>query len=211
MSTLYRQQGQLDRAEEMARRSLFIAEEIGDRSQEGISLERQGIILWLRLQLNEAAVLFEQSLAIAREFHDILRESISLGGLGGIRWAQARLAEAEALLREAIEVSTSIQNQDDVGVWLGWLGAILGARGEVAQGQQHLHEGERLLRSRNRPVRLVRALTLRGMLEIGDQNQEKAKRFYEEAKSIVASLQLDESSVARQELDALQQLLDNPS
>jgi tetratricopeptide (TPR) repeat protein len=123
--------GRLPEAESLFRRVLQLAQEAGNRDDEGRSFSRLGQIALRRGRLEEAEGYFQQSLAIDREAQDRQGEGADLSALGQIQQARGQALAAAETFEQALVV---LREVDDVINYA--TGALLLARLLIEDLQQ---------------------------------------------------------------------------
>ncbi len=104
--------------------ALAIQREVGDRRNEGTTLNNPGEVARERGQLEEAQAYYEQSLAIRREVGDRTGEGTTFNNLGLVAHARDKLAEALAYYKQALTISREVGDRRVEGTTLINLGAL---------------------------------------------------------------------------------------
>lgn len=116
-----------DAALEYSKQCLAIRHQIGDRRNEGGSLNNIGKIYEAKKDYPAALKQYEQALAIAKEIGDKAGEAGGNWNIGWLYKKQGELAKAEPYISRAVELGTQLERPDleDWRKGLEWVRAKL--------------------------------------------------------------------------------------
>lgn len=125
-------QSDYDRGKALARESLALFRELGDKRGIGLSLNRLGIAAWRQADFPTARVLMEEDLALYRELGNPDRIAWSLFALGLINIKQGEYTRASTSLEEGLALFRKLDNKRGIAASLTQMAAAL----FVSQGDQ---------------------------------------------------------------------------
>jgi class 3 adenylate cyclase/tetratricopeptide (TPR) repeat protein len=135
MTHLWRRK--LDLAEEHLRRSLSMAEEIGDLERQILALTYLTVTLRCKPDMPETKALAERAMEASQRAGMTIYVGVGHANLAWAAYTEGKLAEAEEHARKAFELWGSVPNP---GRWLAvWpLAGVLAARGDDGEACQNL-------------------------------------------------------------------------
>ena len=134
---LHRAAGRLDRAEELARRTIEMSRELGD--DERVNAGRLGNVLATRGDVEAAEPWLQAAVERAREHGTPGSEAVALSNLAIVVKNRGRLGEAEALLRDALAIFRDLGDRVGEARTLGNLGNVCKMQGRLNDARR-LHE-----------------------------------------------------------------------
>ena len=136
LGLIYRRRGELGRAEEMHRKSLDIAENLGN--QEGMAKQygNLGLIYLTRGEFDKAEEMHLKSLEIEKGLGRLEGMAAEYGNLGLVYRERGKLGRAEQMHRKSLEVHQRIGNKQGIGKQYGNLGLIYRKRGKLDRAEE---------------------------------------------------------------------------
>ena len=133
----YKEKGQSEKAVYSAR-ALALYEELGDLTNQALTLNNLGILAQERSQWDEALDLYRRALEIMDRIGNRAGASLARYNVAEILSDQGRLDEAEALLRDVLRVWRAQGADADVADARRELGKLLTRRGEFEAAREQL-------------------------------------------------------------------------
>ena len=185
--------GDMERAEEILSRSLFILRHYGNMRETALTLNYLGTVYQYTGRIREAAVHYEEALKLSMSSGDTDGRARALNNLGIASAVQGDFGRAENSMRKFLEISRETGNRINYAKALGNLGLIklqtsrygearevfeehlrlnreLGAPLGIANSYHHLASVHELLGNHEEALRLARsALDIR--VDIGDRRR----------------------------------------
>jgi tetratricopeptide (TPR) repeat protein len=128
--------GELDKAEEMYRKSLEISEALGLKEATANQYGNLGLVYDTRGELDKAEKMHRKAL----ELHQALgnKESManSYGNLGNVYRTRGELDKAEEMHRKALELDQALGSKEGMAQDYGNLGSVYKKRGNLAQAEE---------------------------------------------------------------------------
>ena len=136
LGLIYERRGDLDKAEEMQRKSLEIDEKLG--SVEGMANDygSLGLIYQTRGDLDEGERLYRKALEIDEKLGRLQGMASVYGNLGSIFEQRGDLDEAERMYGKALEIDEKLGRLEGMANAYGNLGIIYQTRGDLDQAEQ---------------------------------------------------------------------------
>jgi tetratricopeptide (TPR) repeat protein len=103
-------------------KSIKIAQEIGDRENEGARLGKLGNAYRALGEVRKAMQYYEKALKVAQEIGDRRGEGVRFGGLGNAYSALGEVRKAMQYYEKALKVAQEIGDKKNESTWLGNLG-----------------------------------------------------------------------------------------
>jgi predicted ATPase/class 3 adenylate cyclase len=140
-------QSNYNRGEVLARESLALFRELGDRRGIALSLDRLGTAAWRQGNFAAARVLMEEDLALFREIEDQGRVAWSLFTLGLLNTKQGEYTQACAQFEESVTLFKKLGNKRGLAAALTqWAGTLFVSQAEPRRIAPLLQEGFALQR-----------------------------------------------------------------
>jgi len=136
LGLIYRRQGKLDEAEEMHKKSLAIAEELGLQEVMANSYGNLGLIYQTRGQLDEAEEMHKKSLAIEEKLGRLEGMASDYGNLGLIYRTRGELDKAEEMHKKSLAIEEKLGRLEGVASEYGNLGVIYQKRGDFKEAEE---------------------------------------------------------------------------
>jgi tetratricopeptide (TPR) repeat protein len=133
LGNFYLFQGILQKSMPLFQQSLQIAQTIGDRNGEAVSIVGLGSAYGALGQYLRAIELHEQSLRIQREIGDLNGEAASLGNLGNAHFSLGEYPRAIEFYEQSLAIGREIGNCNGEANSLSNLGNVYGALGQYPQ------------------------------------------------------------------------------
>ncbi len=133
---LFQLLGDLDRAEEMHRKALEIAEKLGHRKNMGASYGNLGNTYYTRGDLDEAEKLYRKALEIDEKIGRLEGMAITYGNLGVIYRTRGDLDRAEEMHRKALEIAKKLGYREGMAGQYGNLGNVYRTRGDLDRAEE---------------------------------------------------------------------------
>ena len=146
LSILYKEMGDLDKAESTCRKALTLVRASGNRRQEASALLSLGSIMKSRRRFREAIAVFNQALELADAFHiEDVRAEI-LNSQGDAYLQSGNIEQAAKCLSSAVALAQSIGYRGVEGQATERLGRVEFLRGRYAESVQSLSRASSLYR-----------------------------------------------------------------
>ena len=204
LGILYAEQGDYARAIPILEEALDISREVEEKRFQGVHLANLGLVYQNLNQTQRAHDYFTQALGIALEIGSKLHEGIYLGNLGDTLHKLGRLDEAEANYRKAISISDQTF-PIAAGAFRGALARLLAQQDKLDETLALLEKGESQVKSHD--VEYVKFLSMKGQARHCAGDVQGAKDSLEEARKIVAQLDVHKDSEARKGIRELEAVL----
>ena len=127
-------------AQPLYEQSLAISQEIGDRKQEGVTLNNISQIYDAKGDYGTALKYLEQSLVIHREIGDRAGEGTTLNNISQIYHAKGDYGTALKYLEQSLAIRQEIGDRAGEGTALNNIGQIYDARGDYGTALKHLEQ-----------------------------------------------------------------------
>jgi tetratricopeptide (TPR) repeat protein/energy-coupling factor transporter ATP-binding protein EcfA2 len=136
LGLIYRTRGELDKAEQMFRKALEVAEKLGMQEIMANQYGNLGVIYQMRGDLDKAEQMHRKSLEIAGKLG--LQEGMAsqYGNLGLIYRDRGDLDKAEQMHRKSLEIEERLGRLEGMASDYGNLGLIYRTRGELDKAEQ---------------------------------------------------------------------------
>jgi len=131
LGALYGQIGSYKKSLECSKKALKIAQEIGDRQNEGAWLGNLGNAYYSLGEVERAIEYYEQALSISKDIGDRRHEGNWLGNLGSAYLSLGEVERAIKYYEQALSIAKEIGDRRNEGTWLGNLGTAYYSLGEV--------------------------------------------------------------------------------
>ena len=131
LGILYGQTGSYKKSLEYSKRALKIAQDVGDRRNEGARLGSLGLTYYYLGEVERAIDYHEQALAIVKEIGDRRNEGLELGNIGLAYDALGEVERAIDYYEQALAIAQEIDDRHVEGTTLGNLGNAYSALGQV--------------------------------------------------------------------------------
>jgi tetratricopeptide (TPR) repeat protein len=118
--------------------SLRISRELGDKSQEGATLNNIAGIYRARGDYTTALKYLEQNLVLFREIGDKAHEGGTLNNISGIHWARGDYATALKYLEQSLRIQQEIGDKAGEAVTSWNIGLNYKERGELAKAEAYM-------------------------------------------------------------------------
>ncbi len=152
---------------------------LGDRLNEGVTLNNLGELARNRGRSEEAARYYEQALAIFREVGDRVREGLTLNGLGALAYSQGSYQEATRYFEQALVVSREVGKRAGEGATLSNLGTLARSQGRYGEAVRYYEQSLVIAREvGNRPGEGMTLGSL-GTLAADQGRSQEASRYFE--------------------------------
>ncbi len=152
------------RAEELARQSLALATELGDRRGEACALRLLGGVARWHSDFARAATFFQDALARYQEAHDEWGIAASVRSIGGVARAQKSYVEAATRYTIALNLFRKVGDRWETANTLYFMGLTARAQGAFAQATAYAEEALALSREMDDAYSTAHALHLLGTL-----------------------------------------------
>ncbi|MCP4594138.1 MAG: tetratricopeptide repeat protein, partial [bacterium] len=136
LGVIHRTRGDLDRAEEMFRKSLEIEEKLGRLEGMASDYGNLGVIHRTRGDLDQAEEMHRKALEINEELGRLEGMASDYGNLGLIHRTRGDLDQAEEMHRKAFEINEKLGRLQGMAIQYGNLGLIHGERGDLDQAEE---------------------------------------------------------------------------
>jgi len=140
LGLVYRERGELDKAEEMLQMAIEIDEKLGREKGKASNYGNLGLIYQSRGELDKAEEMLQMALEIDEKLGREEGKASDYGNLGLIYQSKGELDKAKKILRMALEINHKLNRQGGTASNYGNLGVIYAIMGE-------LDEAEKMLRS----------------------------------------------------------------
>ena len=137
LGVLAHDRGEFDRALECYRRSLAVAEEVGDRTGMAASLHQLGVLAHNRGELGQAVEFSRRSLALHEETGDRLGVAAGYGQLGVLAHDRGELGQAVEHYRRSLAAHEEIKERRGVAHILHRLAMVAQQRGEFDRALEY--------------------------------------------------------------------------
>jgi tetratricopeptide (TPR) repeat protein len=128
--------GEVVEAERLYRRSLEIAERVGDQPGMGSTYHQLGLLAQRRGEVVEAERLYRLSLEIAERVGVQQGMASIYHQLGMLAQDRGDVAEAEQLYRQSLQIEERVGNQPGMAISYHQLGVLAQLRGDVAEAER---------------------------------------------------------------------------
>lgn len=181
LSTVARDLMRYKEMEDYGRRTLKIANMLGDKASIANSLTAVGMAIWSQGHVEEAHKHFLDSLELQREINDQFGELRKLIILSGMAYERRDLVTSKHYLEQALDIARQINNRDDMLVALGNLGVLAMERHSLDEARdyylQSLALSQEIANLRGESL----ALSNLGVLERLEGNYQAAQYYLETA------------------------------
>ncbi|PCI46234.1 MAG: hypothetical protein COB51_07530 [Moraxellaceae bacterium] len=140
MGKIYFQKGQFDTSLNYFNQSLALAQEAGNREQEGAALNNISQIFKAQGDNDKALGHLEQSLVIRQEIGDRFGEGATLNNISGIFNARGDYDKALRYLEQSLEILQEIGDRSGEGTTLNNISQIYDARGDSNKALEYLEQ-----------------------------------------------------------------------
>ncbi|MBE3141792.1 MAG: tetratricopeptide repeat protein, partial [Thermoplasmata archaeon] len=128
------------------------AQNLGDKSHEGLHTGNLGMAFFEISDYTQALECYKKALDISRELGDKTCESRWLGSIGFVNDSLSRYSEAIKCYEGAIQIDREIGNQKGVGKWLGSAAGAYRLIGNSEKAVQYYEEAIQIARQMNDKV-----------------------------------------------------------
>lgn len=140
LGLIYGTRGDLDKAEEMHKKSLEISEKLGRLEGTANQCGNLGLIYMARGELDKAEEMHKKALEIAEEIgHQEIMAS-EYGNLGLIYRKRGELDKAEEMFRSGLKIDEKLGRLEGMAAKYGNLGLIYGTRGELDKAEEMFYK-----------------------------------------------------------------------
>lgn len=146
LAVVYKYTGRFDEAEQLYRRSLAVAEAVGDRCLEAVVCHNLGGLAHARGDHASGIPWARRSVAVRSQLDDALGLAADRGALAGLLIDAGELAEAAGLLHAARSTFVDVHGEDhhEVAVVDGNLATIALEQGDLAEAERRATNALRL-------------------------------------------------------------------
>jgi DNA-binding SARP family transcriptional activator len=137
LARTYLDLGVLDRAEELAKESLLLAQQMENRRLQAQALLRLGEVLASGAQLLAARAVFQEALKTTREQRDRVGEIYALSSLGSTALETGDLSSAEIFLSQALEICREVPDRNIQAHCLFSMGRVYERRSEWVRAEHY--------------------------------------------------------------------------
>ncbi|MHA2498234.1 MAG: tetratricopeptide repeat protein [Candidatus Hodarchaeales archaeon] len=159
LGAIYWFQGDLALAEGFWKKSLLLAEELGNPLDVAGSLLNLGNVYWKQGKLEQAKRHYKQSLKKNQEAGNALEVARSMHNVGLIYTQQGNLIEAERYIEQSVATYQQEGSSDNMAHPLTTLGRIYLERGNSKQAQKYLEQSLALNEEMNNPLYIATSLS----------------------------------------------------
>jgi ATP/maltotriose-dependent transcriptional regulator MalT len=178
-------QGDMDRAEALAKESLPLCRELGYTWGIAYSFNLLGEFAWMRGNFAEARLLNEEALALQRKAGDQEQVTYSLAGLAYLASLQGEYTRGRTLLEESLAIDRELGNTRGIADLLLQLAEVLFvSQGDQATVRALLEESLALSRELGYRQGITQSLSLLARVETRQGNYAAASALYEEGLAI---------------------------
>jgi len=153
--------GEFDDAMELFEEALEIFHDTGARLDEGIVLNRIGLVSWYQGETAVALEYYEQALAAHREVGNRWDEGVTLGNIGLLHAGRGQPGKALELYEAALAILREVGDRSDEGLFLMNMGDLYRGLGQWSLASENLSAA--LVINREVGNRQYEAATLRSM------------------------------------------------
>ncbi|GEM_PF-2032203 len=132
--------GDVARAEQLFFQSLELAQQAGDRRQQGLAHRQLGFLFAHEQRFADSAAHMEPALQLARETGDERWASNLLNDMGMLALYEGRLQDAEWLYSESLALRSKLEDAWGVAGSLGNLGEIAAKLGQTSLARERLNQ-----------------------------------------------------------------------
>ena len=136
LAFIYKDRGDLDRAEDMHQKVLKINLKLGDLKGQASQYGNLGNVYHSRGELGRAEEMYKKSLEIHDNLDDIESKAIDYSHLGLINFARGQLGLAENMLNKALEINQHLDKFESQASDFGNLGIIYQTRGDLDRAEE---------------------------------------------------------------------------
>jgi len=184
-----------------------LTQEMGDLRFEGVALNNLGNLARELGDYATAMERFERSLGILRQIGDSYQQSIAEGNLGQCHLSMGDLTAARRHLEDAIITARDIGAARNEGAFLGPLAQTSMQDGDLERARVLLVRAESLLRRIGDEPELAKCLCIRAEAEFMRGSRAVGVAKLEEARELVAKLELADASELSRSVIAVEQLV----
>jgi tetratricopeptide (TPR) repeat protein/class 3 adenylate cyclase len=134
---IYRNKGEIDKAEELFMEAKELAEKIDDRMQYSDTIGNIGLIKWVKGKQDEAMECFQTQKSIAEEMQDKERISMVLGNIGIVYGITGDYDNAEKCYFKILSLNEDLQDKHTEALANGNLGLVYMHKGQLDKALQH--------------------------------------------------------------------------
>ena len=207
LGSLNFEQGRLGPGREQSEAALAIHRDTGERVEESQTLTNIALLDQSEGRVGDARSNFLAALAIAQDAGNRRHEGVILGHLGALESEHGRLDAARVHYDQALAIHRAVGNRRSEGEVLAQLADLLARQGRGEEARALVAQGETHLRAVDQKLALVSLLCLRGRLELGAGEPERAQRSLDEANTVAEDLGIDPDSRLWKELAALREAI----
>ncbi len=189
LANAIRHQGQNDRAEQLAQRSLALSKRIGDRRGMAQSLHLLGLLRYWSGDLDRTETLLEESLALARELGDQRLIMAPLNALADATCHRGNYAGAQQMFEECLALSRDLDDPFNVAIHLNNLGTVFHMLEQYPEARSYYQESLDICRQIGDRNGQAIALSNLGEIAYTLGDYRKAVQFYREGLAIGRTLQ----------------------
>jgi tetratricopeptide (TPR) repeat protein len=135
LGVLLHSRGDLDKAEEMIRKSLEMEEKLGRTEGVAVDYRNLGVLFMARGDLAQAEAMFRKSLEMEKKLGRTEEIAITYGNLGLLFKARGDLAQAEAMFRKSLEMEEKLGRLEGISNSYCNLGVLFLARKDISQAE----------------------------------------------------------------------------
>ena len=139
VAIIHQQRGNLEKAEELYRRSLELEEKLGDQQGEAATLHQLGMLAQGRGDYPEAEGLYRRSLEIEEKLGNQQGKAPSLHQLGMLAQDRRDYSEAEGLYRRSLEIKEKLGDQQGIAKTMHQLGILAQGKGNNPEAEGLYH------------------------------------------------------------------------
>ena len=140
LGLIYQTRGDLEKAEQMQRKSLEISERLGRQKDMASAYGNLGNIYQTRGDLEKAEQMHHKSLEICERLGWQKGMACQYGNLGLIYNTRGNLEKAEQMHRKGLEIEQSLGRQEGMAIEYGNLGLIYKKRGKLEKAEEMVRE-----------------------------------------------------------------------
>ena len=174
-------QSNYHRGEMLARESLALFRELGDKRGIALTLDRLGMAAWRQGNFAAARELMEEDLALFRDIQDQGRVAWSLFTLGLLNTKQGEYPQACTLFEESVTLFKTLGNKRGIAAAMTqWAGTLFVSQAEDTQVEPLLQEGFALQQEVGDQEGIAVSSLLLGWVALKHGNQVTARAWVEE-------------------------------
>ena len=184
LSYIYHAIGELDKSEQMLKKSLGIEENLGRPERMAGDYSNLGLVYLTRGELDRAEQMLKKSLEINEKLGQPMGMAIAYGNLGFVYRERGELNKAEQMYKKSLEINEKLGRLEGMSNQYGNLGVVYLNKGELDKAEQILKKSLEIDEKLDRPEGIAKCYGNLGIVYAQQGDLKKAMKFEKKARDL---------------------------